>query len=60
MESQEVKIARLEEAMVAVKGDTKYIRGKLDHLLWTVAIISGGGSVIVALITTFMTRVVLK
>lgn len=60
MESAEVKIARLEEAMVTVKGDTKYIRGRIDHLLWNVALIAGGSSVLVALLVTLVSRQVFK
>jgi hypothetical protein len=32
MESPEVRLARLEEAMVSVKGDTLHIRKTLDRL----------------------------
>lgn len=35
LESTDVRIARLEEAMVSVKGDTHYIRKYLDDLSGT-------------------------
>ncbi len=67
METQEVKIARLEEGMVTVKGDTKYIRQKMDALLeshWTLSGkmlgLSGLVSVLVALVTTIVTKAMIK
>ena len=60
MEPDVVRIARLEEAMVTVKGDTRYIRNKMDDLMWKLALVSGGGSVVTALIVTIITARVMS
>jgi hypothetical protein len=67
MESPDVRLARLEEAMVSVKGDTRHIREGIDRLRelhWTlsgkVLGIAGSTSVLVALVTTVVIRLVMK
>lgn len=60
MEPTETRVARLEEAMVTLKGDAKYIRNKMDDLMWKLALVSGGGSIVTALIVTIITHVVMS
>lgn len=60
MESQDVRLARLEEAMVSVKGDTRYIRDRLDTFSWRVMGLSGSVSVLVALLTAIVTKGMIK
>lgn len=58
MESQDVRLARLEEAMVSVKGDTRYIRDRLDNLSWKALSLTGSVSVILTVVTALMMKVV--
>jgi hypothetical protein len=66
MEAVEVRVARVEEGLVGVKGnvrdikaDTMYIRGKLDDIFWKLALITGGGSVLVSLLTVVVTKTIM-
>ncbi len=65
MESFEVRLARLEEGMVSVKGDTAYIRKSLDGLkidYWKEMIkLTGkvaGVAAITSLVTGFLTTII--
>lgn len=67
MESQDVRLARLEEAMVSVKGDTRHIRETIDRLReshWglsgRVLGLAGSTSVLTAILTTVVIRLILK
>lgn len=69
MESIEVRLARLEEGMVAVKSDTSYIRKGFDgfkteywkqtlHITRKVAGVSAITSLVVAAITAVITKAI--
>lgn len=46
--------------MVSVKGDTRYIRDRLDTFSWRVMGLSGSVSVLVALLTAIVTKGMIK
>lgn len=61
MESIEVKIARLEEGMVSVKGDTSYLRKGFDNFknqYWQELVRMTGKMAGVAAITSFITGLI--
>ena len=63
MDSIEVKIARLEEGMVSVKGDTRHIREKLDEVVQNHFHLSGkiiGTATTMSFLVTILTTVVVK
>ena len=64
-ETIETRLARLEEAVVAVKGDTRYLRQSLDgfqHKYWQELVKSSsriaGLSVLVSFVVATMTAVI--
>lgn len=56
LEPEPVRIARLEEAMVSVKGDTRYIRERLDTILWKIAFLCGGLSTVTSVLIVVISK----
>lgn len=58
MESQDVRLARLEEGMVSVKGDTSYIRKNFDQFkseYWKELVKMTGKVASISVITSLIT-----
>ena len=59
IESQEVRQARVEEAVVQMKGDLRYLRDRFDALAVRVLVLAGASSVITALVVGLTTKAVM-